>query len=151
MCAISGTAGLLVALFMRMFTHPGGYAKDTIDALGLLNKLLKLSTQMFEHTPDPTPSALCITSSNAPTIKPPVAQPEQIEALQKACLNASLALHTSYGYSAFEVRIGRVPVRDIKSLLTTVNRVREELAWGQGSRRVVPPPATPLRKRWAPW
>ncbi|QRV99791.1 fusaric acid resistance-like protein [Ceratobasidium sp. AG-Ba] len=137
-CSIPGAASLLVSLVARIFTHPGGYPKDVIDALGRLKSLLELSTVRAFGQPDNNQSRndlhLTPTISTANTFTTSTEPPSQIEALQKSCLNDSLALHTSYAYSAFELRIGRVPVKDIKPLLNTVNRIREELAWGDGSK-----------------
>ncbi|KAG9087297.1 hypothetical protein FS749_003022 [Ceratobasidium sp. UAMH 11750] len=112
--------------------HPGGYPEDVINALGRLKSLFELFTaQTFSQPPEPAPAGLCSTPS-APSIKTiptNTEPPSQLEMLQKLCLDASLALHRSYAYSAFELRIGRVLVKDIEPLLTTVNRMREELAW----------------------
>ncbi|KAG8705778.1 hypothetical protein FRC11_008787, partial [Ceratobasidium sp. 423] len=129
-CTIACAASLFVAFCARIFVPAGGYAKDAINALGLLKDLVHLATT---RTIDPPISALTRPSSPTPTaIENPVpAQPAQsLEALQRKCLDASLALHISYAYSAFELRVGRVPISLIKPLLTTVGRVREELAWG---------------------
>lgn len=129
-CAIAAAASLFVALVARIFVPPGGYAKDAIGALGLLKDLVRLATT---RTIDPPISAATRPSSPTPTVtsNPVPPKPAQtLEALQRSCLEASLALHTSYAYSAFELRIGRVPVSYIRPLLATVGRVREELAWG---------------------
>jgi hypothetical protein len=113
-CSVAGAASLTVSLVARIFTHPGGYAKDVIDALQVLNELVQLST--------------------AQTFSPDTDKPaSRIEALHSTSLDKALALHVSYAYSAFELRLGRVPIKAIKPLLTTVNRVREELAWGKVS------------------
>ncbi|QRV85726.1 fusaric acid resistance-like protein [Ceratobasidium sp. AG-Ba] len=137
-CSIPGAASLLVSLAARIFTHPGGYPKDVIDALSRLKSLLELSTARAFGQPDNDQSRndlhLTPTTSTVNTFTTSTEPPSQIEDLQKSCLNDSLALHTSYAYSAFELRIGRVPVKDIKPLLNTVNRIREELAWGDGSK-----------------
>ncbi|KAH7318023.1 hypothetical protein B0J17DRAFT_686599 [Rhizoctonia solani] len=102
---------LIVSLVARIFTHPGGYAKDVIDALGILKELLHSSTShAFSESMNSTLRA---------------------ETLHGKSLDKALALHTSYAYSAYELRIGRVPIKAIKPLLITVNRIREELAWGK--------------------
>ncbi|KAG9124474.1 hypothetical protein FRC07_011492, partial [Ceratobasidium sp. 392] len=149
-CSVAGAASLVVSLVARIFTHPGGYPKDVIDALGRLKQLLELSTaQAFPQQPEPAPANLCLTPSVS-TLKTTTTSsepPSQIELLQKSCLDASLALHGSYAYSAFELRIGRVPVKDIKPLLTTVNRLREELAWGDRSKTYDSSIMPILRKR----
>lgn len=129
-CAIAAAASLFVALVARIFVPTGGYAKDAIGALGLLKDLVHLATT---RTIDPPLSATTRPSSPTPTVTPNPVPPkaaQTLEALQRSCLEASLALHTSYAYSAFELRIGRVPVSHIRPLLATVGRVREELAWG---------------------
>ncbi|KAH7318022.1 Fusaric acid resistance protein family-domain-containing protein [Rhizoctonia solani] len=129
-CTIACAASLFVAFGARIFVPAGGYAKDAINALGLLKDLVHLATT---RTIDPPISTFTRPSSPTPTVTehPVPAQPAQsLEALQRSCLEASLALHTSYAYSAFELRIGRVPINLIRPLLTTVGRVREELAWG---------------------
>ncbi|EUC59435.1 fusaric acid resistance-like protein [Rhizoctonia solani AG-3 Rhs1AP] len=109
--SVAGAASLVVSLVARIFTHPGGYAKDVIDALGILKDLLQNSTsQTFS---DGTNSIL------------------RTETLYSKSLDKALALHTSYAYSAYELRIGKVPIKAIKPLLITVNRIREELAWGK--------------------
>ncbi|KAG8691597.1 hypothetical protein FRC08_010124, partial [Ceratobasidium sp. 394] len=149
-CSVAGAASLVVSLVARIFTHPGGYPKDVIDALGLLKSLLELSTaQAFPHPPEPASTDLYLTPSahSIRTIATNTEPPSQLEMLQKACLDASLALHGSYAYSAFELRIGRVPVKDIKPLLTTVNRMREELAWGDRSKTHYPLVTPVLQKR----
>lgn len=125
-CAVAGGASLVVALGARIFVPGGGYAKDVIDAFGLLKDLVRLATS---QTIDPP------FQPSSPTLAVPIdpASPQKIqtlEALQRSCLDSSLSLHSSYAYSAFELRIGRVPITDIKPLLATVDRVREELAWG---------------------
>ncbi|CAE6441134.1 unnamed protein product [Rhizoctonia solani] len=129
-CSIACAASLFVAFCARIFVPSGGYAKDAINALGLLKDLVHLATT---RTIDPPISTHTRPPSPTPTVieNPVPAQPVQsLEALQHKCLDASLALHTSYAYSAFELRIGRVPINLIKPLLTTIGRVREELAWG---------------------
>ncbi|KAG8735519.1 hypothetical protein FRC10_010421 [Ceratobasidium sp. 414] len=134
----------------RIFTRPDGYPKDVIGALGLLKNLLEVSTaRAFHHPLEPAPADLSSTPS-APSIKAITTSIEplsQLETLQKSCLDASLALYGSYAYSAFELRIGRVPVKDIKPLLTTVNRMREELAWGDRSKTYSPSVTPVLQKR----
>ncbi|KAB5593121.1 Fusaric acid resistance-like protein [Ceratobasidium theobromae] len=112
-CSVAGAASLVVSLIARIFTHPGGYATDVIDALGVLKELLQLSTVQ--------------------TFSPDAKASSRIETLHGTSLDKALALHVSYAYSAFELRLGRVPIKAIKPLLTTVNRVREELAWGKVS------------------
>lgn len=102
----------------------GGYGKDAIHALGLLKDLVHLATT---RTIDPI---LTRPSSPTPTVTEHPVPAHSLETLQQACLDASLALHTSYAYSAFELRIGRVPINLIRPLLTTIGRIREELAWG---------------------
>ncbi|KAJ1309455.1 hypothetical protein OPQ81_006231 [Rhizoctonia solani] len=109
--SVAGAVSLAVSLVARIFTHPGGYAKDVIDALGILQDLLQSSTS---HT----------FSENSNSI-------QRTEMLHSKSLDKALALHTSYAYSAYELRIGRVPIKAIKPLLITVNRIREELAWGK--------------------
>ncbi|KAL5635301.1 hypothetical protein ACGC1H_004175 [Rhizoctonia solani] len=109
--SVAGAASLIVSLVARIFTHPGGYAKDVIDALGILKNLLQNSTSQTFF--DDTNSIL------------------RTEMLHSKSLDKALALHTSYAYSAYELRIGRVPIKAIKPLLITVNRIREELAWGK--------------------
>ncbi|CAE6417908.1 unnamed protein product [Rhizoctonia solani] len=109
--SVAGAASLIVSLIARIFTHSGGYAKDVIDALGILKDLLQNSTSRTFF--DGTNSIL------------------HTEALHSKSLDKALALHTSYAYSAYELRIGRVPIKAIKPLLITVNRIREELAWGK--------------------
>ncbi|KAF8746408.1 Fusaric acid resistance protein-like [Rhizoctonia solani] len=104
------SCSLFVSLVARIFTHPGGYAKDVIDALGILKDLLHNSTSRTFS--DLEKSML------------------RTETLHSKSLDKALALHTSYAYSAYELRIGRVPIKVIKPLLITVNRIREELAWG---------------------
>ncbi|QRW27752.1 hypothetical protein RhiXN_02347 [Rhizoctonia solani] len=129
-CVIASTSSLVVSFGARIFVPAGGYAKDSINALGLLKDLVHLATT---RTIDPPISELTRPSSPTLTVTnhPVPTQPAQsIEALQRKCLEASLALHTSYAYSAFELRVGRVPISLIKPLLTTIGRVREELAWG---------------------
>ncbi|ELU36580.1 FUSC domain-containing protein [Rhizoctonia solani AG-1 IA] len=108
--SVAGAASLFVSLVARIFTHPGGYAKDVIDALGILKDLLHNSTSRTFS--DLEKSML------------------RTETLHSKSLDKALALHTSYAYSAYELRIGRVPIKVIKPLLITVNRIREELAWG---------------------
>ena len=111
MFSVAGAASLFVSLVARIFTHPGGYAKDVIDALGILKDLLQSSTsRTFSDMEKLTLRA---------------------DALHSKSLDKALALHTSYAYSAYELRIGRVPIKAIKPLLITVNRIREELAWGR--------------------
>ncbi|KAG8683190.1 hypothetical protein FRC09_016241, partial [Ceratobasidium sp. 395] len=127
-CAVAGTASLVVALIARIFVPGGGYARDAISALGLLKDLVRLATTRTidspqlpsTRPPSPDPTVTSATVSPSPTL----------ESLQQACLDASLVLHSSYAYSAFEFRVGRVPVSHIRPLLATVGRVREELAWG---------------------
>ncbi|CAE6420306.1 unnamed protein product [Rhizoctonia solani] len=129
-CTIACAASLFVAFVARIFVPAGGYAKDAINALGLLKDLVHLATT---RTIDPPISALTRPSSPTPTVTEhpvPIQPAQSLEALQRSCLEASLALHTSYAYSAFELRIGRVPINLIRPLLTTIGRVREELAWG---------------------
>ncbi|KAF8599056.1 hypothetical protein BDV93DRAFT_477885 [Ceratobasidium sp. AG-I] len=131
-CVIAGGSSLFVALVARFFVPNGGYAKDTINALGLLKDLVRLATT---RNIDPLPASATAPPSPSPTMtdgRPPTprAPVPTLESLQRSCLDASLALHASYAYSAFELRIGRVPVSQIKPLLATVGRVREELAWG---------------------
>jgi hypothetical protein len=130
-CAVAGAASLVVALVARAFVPNGGYAKDAITALGLLKDLVRLATT---RTIDPHLSPSAEPSSPSPTVASTQASTEALaptlEALQRCCLDASLTLHTSYAYSAFELRIGRVSVSHIRPLLATVGRVREELAWG---------------------
>ncbi|CAE6444637.1 unnamed protein product [Rhizoctonia solani] len=129
-CVIACGSSLVVAFGARIFVPAGGYAKDSINALGLLKDLVHLATT---RTIDPPISALTRPSSPTPTVTNhpvPAQSTQSLEALQRKCLDASLALHTSYSYSAFELRIGRVPISFIKPLLTTIGRVREELAWG---------------------
>ncbi|CAE6336575.1 unnamed protein product [Rhizoctonia solani] len=109
--SVAGAASLFVSLVARIFTHPGGYAKDVIDALGILKDLLQSSTSK---------TFLDLEKSTLRT-----------EILHRKSLDKALALHTSYAYSAYELRIGRVPIKAIKPLLITVNRIREELAWGR--------------------
>jgi hypothetical protein len=121
-CAVAGAASLLVALVARLFVPSGGYAKDAISAFGLLKDMVRLATtQTIDPVPSATPSSHSLAAA-APT--------RTLEALQRSCLEASLALHSSYAYSAFELRIGRVPISHIRPLLAIVGRVREELAWG---------------------
>ncbi|KAG8686289.1 hypothetical protein FRC08_012643, partial [Ceratobasidium sp. 394] len=127
-CAIAGAASLFVALGARIFVPSGGYAKDAISALGLLKDLVRLATTRTidsplspsTRPPSPDPTVTSATVSPSPTL----------EALQRSCLDASLALHSSYAYSAFELRVGRVHISHIRPLLATVGRMREELAWG---------------------
>ncbi|KAG8783545.1 hypothetical protein FRC12_019608 [Ceratobasidium sp. 428] len=127
-CAVAGAASLAVALVARIFVPGGGYARDAISALGLLKNLVRLATTRtidFPQSPSsrplsPDPTVTSATFSPSPTL----------ESLQQSCLDASLALHSSYAYSAFELRVGRVPVSHIRPLLATVGRMREELAWG---------------------
>ncbi|KAG8716920.1 hypothetical protein FRC09_015010 [Ceratobasidium sp. 395] len=149
-CSVAGAASLVVSLVARIFTHPGGYPKDVIDALGRLKSLLELSTaQAFPQRQAPPNTDLCLTpsASSLKTITTSSEPPSQIEALQKSCLDDSLTLHGSYAYSAFELRIGRVPVKDIKPLLNTINRLREELAWGDRSKSPSSSIVPNLRKR----
>ncbi|KAG8735520.1 hypothetical protein FRC10_010422 [Ceratobasidium sp. 414] len=127
-CAVAGAASLVVALVARIFVPSGGYAKDAISALGLLKDLVRLATTCTidsplspsTRPPSPDPTVTSATILPTPTL----------EALQHSCLDASLALHSSYAYSAFELRIGRVHISHIRPLLATVGRMREELAWG---------------------
>ncbi|CEL51517.1 putative protein C26F1,08c OS=Schizosaccharomyces pombe (strain 972 / ATCC 24843) GN=SPAC26F1.08c PE=4 SV=1 [Rhizoctonia solani AG-1 IB] len=109
--AVAGAASLIVSLVARIFTHPGGYAKDVIDVLEALKDLLQQSTSQT------------LLDSEKPL--------QQTEVLHTKSLDKALALHTSYAYSAYELRIGRVPIKAIKPLLSTINRIREELAWGR--------------------
>ncbi|CUA71591.1 hypothetical protein RSOLAG22IIIB_09680 [Rhizoctonia solani] len=109
--SVAGAASFAVSLVARIFSHPGGYAKDVIDALGILKDLLQNST-----------SRTFFDGANSIL---------RTETLYSKSLDKALALHTSYAYSAYELRIGRVPIKAIKPLLTTVNRIREELAWGK--------------------
>ncbi|KAF8758275.1 Fusaric acid resistance protein-like [Rhizoctonia solani] len=121
-CVIASTSSLVVSFGARIFVPAGGYAKDSINALGLLKDLVHLATT---RTIDPPISELTRPSSPTLTVTnhPVPTQPAQsIEALQRKCLEASLALHTSYAYSAFELRVGRVPISLIKPLLTTIGR-----------------------------
>ncbi|KAF8710315.1 Fusaric acid resistance protein-like, partial [Rhizoctonia solani] len=108
---VAGAASLVVSLIARIFTHPGGYAKDVIDVLEALKDLVQSSTSQTLFGNDKPAS--------------------QTESLHTKSLDKALALHTSYAYSAYELRIGRVPIKAIKPLLITINRVREELAWGR--------------------
>ncbi|KAG8682714.1 hypothetical protein FRC11_014504, partial [Ceratobasidium sp. 423] len=109
--SVAGAASLVISLIARIFTHPGGYAKDVIDALEILRDLLQHSTSQI------------LFDSEKPI--------SRTEALHAKSLDKALALHTSYAYSAYELRIGRVPIKAIKPLLNTINRIREELAWGK--------------------
>ncbi|CAE6336631.1 unnamed protein product [Rhizoctonia solani] len=109
--AVAGAASLVVSLIARIFTHPGGYAKDVIDVLEALKELLRCSTSQT------------LFDSEKPLL--------QTEILYTKSLDKALALHTSYAYSAYELRIGRVPIKAIKPLLITINLIREELAWGR--------------------
>jgi hypothetical protein len=109
--SVAGAASLFVSLVARIFTHPGGYAKDVIEALGILKDLLQSSTSRT------------FSDMEKSTLR--------TDALHSKSLDKALALHTSYAYSAYELRIGRVPIKAIKPLLITVNRIREELAWGR--------------------
>ncbi|QRW27748.1 fusaric acid resistance-like protein [Rhizoctonia solani] len=108
---VAGAASLVVSLIARIFTHPGGYAKDVLDVLEALKDLVQSSTSQTLFDNDKPAS--------------------QTESLHTKSLDKALALHTSYAYSAYELRIGRVPIKAIKPLLITINRVREELAWGR--------------------
>ncbi|ELU44092.1 hypothetical protein AG1IA_01875 [Rhizoctonia solani AG-1 IA] len=108
---VAGAASLVVSLIARIFTHPGGYAKDVLDVLEALKDLVQSSTSQTLFGNDKPAS--------------------QTESLHTKSLDKALALHTSYAYSAYELRIGRVPIKAIKPLLITINRVREELAWGR--------------------
>ncbi|KAG9082338.1 hypothetical protein FRC06_005114, partial [Ceratobasidium sp. 370] len=127
-CAIAGAASLVVALVARIFVPSGGYAKDAISALGLLKDLVRLATTRTIDSPlspstrPPSPNPTMTSATVLPT--------PTLEALQQSCLDASLALHSSYAYSAFELRLGRVHISHIRPLLATVGRMREELAWG---------------------
>ncbi|CAE6450202.1 unnamed protein product [Rhizoctonia solani] len=109
--SVVGAASLSVSLVARVFKHPGGYATDVIEVLGILKDLLRHSTS---HT---------LIDSEKPVL--------QTETLHTKSLDKALALHISYAYSAYELRVGRVPIKAIKPLLTTVNLIREELAWGE--------------------
>ncbi|CAE6510233.1 unnamed protein product [Rhizoctonia solani] len=111
--SVAGAASLVVSLIARIFTHPGGYAKDVIDALGILGDLLHHSTSQT------------LSGGEKPI--------SRTEALHTKSLDKALALRTSYAYSAYELRIGKVPVKTIKPLSNTINRIREELAWGKVS------------------
>ncbi|EUC59436.1 fusaric acid resistance-like protein [Rhizoctonia solani AG-3 Rhs1AP] len=128
--SIACAASLFVAFGARIFVPAGGYAKDAINALGLLKGLVNLATTRTIDSPIEE-----LVHSSSPTLtvteNPVSASPGQsLETLQQACLDASLALYSSYAYSAFELRIGRVPINLVRPLLTTIGRVREELAWG---------------------
>lgn len=129
-CATACAASLCVALVARIFVPSGGYAKDIIDALGLLKDFVRLATT---RTIDPPLSA--VTRSSSPTLTA-TSKPTSykavptLEALQKSCREASLALSTSYDCSTFELRIGRVHISKIEPLIATVERIREELVCG---------------------
>ncbi|KAJ1309456.1 hypothetical protein OPQ81_006232 [Rhizoctonia solani] len=107
-CAIACAASLFVAFGARIFVPSGGYAQDAIRTLGLLKDLVHLATT---RTIDPPVSTHTRPSSPTPTTPPSHYTPPMPTRL-------------------FELRIGRVPVNLIRPLLTTIGRVREELAWG---------------------
>ncbi|KAH7318018.1 hypothetical protein B0J17DRAFT_686585 [Rhizoctonia solani] len=109
--SVAGGASLIVSLIARIFTHPGGYAKDVIEVLEIIKDLLQYSTSQ------------ALSESEKPVLP--------TETLHTKSLDKALALHISYAYSAYELRIGRVPIKAIKPLMITVNRIREELAWGK--------------------
>ncbi|CAE6436535.1 unnamed protein product [Rhizoctonia solani] len=109
--SVAGGASLVVSLIARIFTHPGGYATDVIEVLGIIKDLLQYSTSQ------------ALSESEKPVMP--------TETLHTKSLDKALALHISYAYSAYELRIGRVPIKAIKPLMITVNRIREELAWGK--------------------
>ncbi|CAE6402254.1 unnamed protein product [Rhizoctonia solani] len=109
--SIAGAASLLVSLVAQLFTHPGGYANDLVDVVEIIKDLLQHSTSQT------------ITNGQKSTL--------QTGTLHSKSLDKALALHISYAYSVYELRVGKVPVKAIKPLLITVNRIREALAWGK--------------------
>ncbi|CUA73277.1 Protocadherin alpha-C1 [Rhizoctonia solani] len=109
--SIAGAASLFVSLVAGLFTRPGGYANDLVDVLEIIKDLLHHSTSQM------------LTNGEKSTL--------QTGTLHSKNLEKALALHTSYAYSVYELRVGKVPIKAIKPLLITVNRIREELAWGK--------------------
>ncbi|THH26360.1 hypothetical protein EUX98_g7828 [Antrodiella citrinella] len=59
--------------------------------------------------------------------------PEEREvhnALQASLLTTSIKLNETYSQAAFELRIGRLSLRSIRPLISSIEHIRRELAWG---------------------
>ncbi|KAI0340717.1 hypothetical protein BDW22DRAFT_1333959 [Trametopsis cervina] len=55
---------------------------------------------------------------------------EEYQKLRTDLLQRSVRLNDSYSQAAFEFRIGRLSLRSIRPLVSTVEHLRRELAWG---------------------
>ncbi|TCD67659.1 hypothetical protein EIP91_012169 [Steccherinum ochraceum] len=69
-------------------------------------------------------------SSNFSGGIPSLAEREAYNALQARMLTTSIKLNENYSQAAFELRTGYLSLRSIRPLITTIEHVRRELAWG---------------------
>ncbi|KAI0085393.1 hypothetical protein BDY19DRAFT_896736 [Irpex rosettiformis] len=81
---------------------------------------------------------LGLTLSFPHPLDPPVDKHEY-DKLRTDLLQRSVRLNDSYSQAAFELRVGRLSLRSIRPLVTTVEHLRRELAWGMPLHRIPRP------------
>ncbi|KAI0688742.1 hypothetical protein BC835DRAFT_1407984 [Cytidiella melzeri] len=64
---------------------------------------------------------------------------QEYERLRTDLLRRSVRLNDQYSQAAFEVRVGRLSLRSIRPLVSTVEHLRRELAWGMPIHRAPRP------------